>query len=291
MLRREMLGLAAAAALARGAWAVEKMQRRRIPVSGEELPIVGMGTWQTFDTAEDAPLREVVKTLVGSGGSVIDSSPMYGRSEETAGDVLRALNARAFVATKVWTSGKEAGIAQMNDSQRKLGHVDLMQIHNLLDWKTHLPTLRAWKEAGTIRYWGITHYSLSSFEEMERIVKAEKPDFVQLPYSVAVRDAEKRLLPACAASGAAVLVMRPFEGGQLFAQARKRPLPPWAAEIDCTSWAQIFLKWILGHPAVTCPIPATSNPLHMADNVKAGFGKMPGEELRRRIARELGAQP
>ena len=168
-----------------------------------------------------------------------------------------------------------------------MGRVDLMQIHNLLDWRTHLPSLRAWKESGTIRYWGITHYSLSAFADMESIVRAEKPDFVQLPYSVGVRDAEERLLPACASGGVAVLVMRPFEGGSLFADARRRPLPAWAAEIDCTSWAQIFLKFILGHPAVTCPIPATSNPAHMADDVRAGLGRLPDEAMRRRIVKEM----
>jgi diketogulonate reductase-like aldo/keto reductase len=250
-----------------------------------------MGTWQTFDTTDEAPLRQVVKALFDAGGKLIDSSPMYGRSEETAGKVLQALGVRdrAFVATKVWISGKDEGMAQMRDSMAKLGRVDLMQIHNLLDWRTHLPTLRAWKAEGRIRYWGITHYSSSAFGEMEQIIRTEKPDFVQLPYSVAVREAEQRLLPACADGGAAVLVMRPFEGGSLFAEARKRRLPAWAAEIDCTSWAQVFLKFILGHPAVNCPIPASSNPAHMADDVRAGFGRLPDAKLRRRIVEELGA--
>src|SRR4051812_44215451 len=290
--RRQLMVAAGAAGAAAAADAFPgggKMRKRAIPATGEELPVIGMGTWRTFDTADDAPLREVVKTLFDSGGSVIDSSPMYGRSEETAGQVLRQLGLKSFVATKVWTSGKDAGIEQMKDSIRKLGHVDLMQIHNLLDWRTQVKTLRAWKEERTIRYWGVTHYSLSAFGELEEIVRGEKPDFVQLPYSVAVREAEKRLLPACAERGVAVLVMRPFEGGALFSDARKRPLPAWAAEIDCTSWAQIFLKFILGHPAVTCPIPTTSNPAHMADDVRAGFGRLPDEKLRRRIVEELGA--
>ena len=214
---------------------------------------------------------------------------MYGRAEAVTGELLDELSAdeRAFVATKVWTSGKDEGIAQMRDSIRKLGHVDLMQVHNLVDFRTHLPTLRAWKEAGTIRYWGITHYSLSAFAEMEAIVRSEKPDFVQLPYSLGAREAEERLLPACAEKGVAVLVMRPFEGGSLFADARRRPLPSWAGEIDCASWAQIFLKFILGHPAVTCPIPATSNPAHRADDARAGLGRVPDETLRRRMVKEL----
>jgi diketogulonate reductase-like aldo/keto reductase len=162
-----------------------------------------------------------------------------------------------------------------------------MQIHNLMDWRTHLPTLRKWKEDGTIRYWGITHYTPAAFDEMEQIVRAEKPDFVQLPYSVGAREGENRLLPACAHQGVAVLVERPFEAGSLFRDVQKRPLPRWAAEIDCTSWAQIFLKFILGHPAVTCPIPATSNPAHMADDVRAGFGRLPDESMRKRIVTDL----
>jgi diketogulonate reductase-like aldo/keto reductase len=293
--RRRLLQTVAAAALPGGA--MEKspkggapMSTRPIPASGEALPVIGMGTWRTFDVADSAPLRAVVEALFDAGGSVIDSSPMYGRAEETVGEVLREVKGRAFVATKVWTSGKEQGIAQMEDSIAKLGgRVDLMQIHNLVDWRTHVKTLRAWKESGRIRYWGITHYSLSALPDLEQIVRTEKPDFVQLPYSVGVRDAEKRLLPACAEHGAAVLVMRPFEGGSLFADARSRPLPAWAPEIDCASWAQIFLKFILGHPAVNCPIPASSNPRHFKDDARAGFGRLPDEKLRRRIVEELGA--
>jgi len=288
--RRDVLWAAAAGALASGGtMGAERMRTRPIPRTGEQVPAIGMGTWRTFDTAERTALVEVVRTLLDAGGAVIDSSPMYGRSETTVGEVLRDLRGekRAFLATKVWTSGKEEGIAQMRDSIRKLGNVDLMQIHNLVDWRTHLPTLRAWKESGTIRYWGITHYSVSAFAELEGILAAERPDFVQLPYSLGVREAERRMLPACAAHGAAVLVMRPFEGGSLFSDARKRPLPGWAAEIDCTSWAQVFLKFILGHPAVTCPIPATSNPAHMADDVRAGFGRLPDEAMRRRIVKDV----
>jgi len=282
-------GVSAAGAAAGGALAGEQMRTRKIPRSGEELPVIGMGTWRTFDTSERTALIEVVRALLDAGGKAIDSSPMYGRSETTVGEVLRELGAtwRAFLATKVWTSGREDGIAQMRESIARMGRVDLMQIHNLVDWRTHAKTLRFWKENGTIRYWGITHYALSAFEEMEAIVRAEKPDFVQLPYSVGVREAERRLLPACEASGVAVLVMRPFEGGSLFAEARKRPLPAWAGEIDCTSWAQLFLKFILGHPAVTCPIPATANPAHMADDMRAGFGRLPDEALRRRIVEEV----
>jgi diketogulonate reductase-like aldo/keto reductase len=291
--RREVLQLAAALAAGGG---MERMRTRRIPRTGEELPVVGMGTWRTFDAgdnpAERARLGEVLRRLFEAGGRVIDSSPMYGRAEQVVGELLGA-SPRPFLATKVWTSGRQEGIEQMRRSMRLMWPsgagrpFDLMQIHNLVDWRNHLPTLRAWKEAGTIRYWGITHYVPSAFEEMETILRTEKPDFVQLPYSVGVREAEKRLLPACAEAGAAVLVMRPFEGGSLFREMLKRPLPAWAAEIDCTSWAQIFLKFILGHPAVTCPIPATSNPEHMADDARAGFGRLPDEAMRRRIVAEV----
>jgi len=271
------------------------MRTRKIPRSGEELPVIGMGTYRTFDVgdSEEArkPLREVLTRLFEGGGRVIDSSPMYGRAEQAVGELVDPAR-KPFLATKVWTSGREEGIAQMRRSMQLMAPradrpFDLMQIHNLVDWRTHLSTLRAWKEAGTIRYWGITHYTESAFGEMEAIVRAEKPDFVQLPYSVGVREAEKRLLPACAEHGVAVLVERPFEAGSLLQNVRKRPLPGWASEIDCSSWAQMLLKFILGHPAVTCPIPATANPEHMADDVRAGFGRLPDESFRRRIVGEL----
>lgn len=264
------------------------MITRVIPSSGEALPAVGMGTWRTFDAPLSPALVEVARTLLDGGGKLIDSSPMYGRAETTVGEVLGELRREAFVATKVWTSGEEDGVAQMRASIRKMGgKVDLMQIHNLVDWRTHAKTLRAFKEQGVIRYWGITHYSLSALDEMERIVRSEKPDFVQLPYSAGVRDAEERLLPACAESGAAVLVMRPFEAGALV--SRERPLPAWAREIDCTSWPQVLLKFILSHPAVTCAIPATANAAHMSDNLRAGEGRLPDEAQRRRIVAELRA--
>jgi diketogulonate reductase-like aldo/keto reductase len=290
--RREFLQLSLA--LAAGG-PVERMRTRPIPRTGEQLAVIGMGTWRTFDVGESEkerkPLREVLARLFEGGGRLIDSSPMYGRAEQVVGDLLDPAR-KPFLATKVWTSGREEGIAQMRRSMRLMSPradrpFDLMQIHNLVDWRTHLPTLRAWKEAGTIRYWGITHYTESAFSEMEAIVRAEKPDFVQLPYSVGVRVAENRLLPACADQGVAVLVERPFEAGSLLRDARKRPLPAWASEIDCTSWAQVLLKFILGHPAVTCPIPATANPEHMADDIRAGYGRLPDEPFRRRIVAEL----
>jgi diketogulonate reductase-like aldo/keto reductase len=301
--RRELLltaGALAAPAAARAekgtGGTVERMRTRPIPHTGEQLPVIGMGTYRTFDVsdaeAERKPLREVLRRLFAAGARVIDSSPMYGRAEEVVGALVDPAQ-RPFLATKVWTTGREEGIEQMRRSLQRMaphaggGPFDLMQIHNLLDWRTHLPTLRAWKEAGTIRYWGITHYTASAFGEMEAIVRAEKPDFVQLPYSVGAREAESRLLPACADQGVAVLVERPFEAGSLFRDVVKRPLPAWAAEIDCTSWAQVFLKFILGHPAVTCPIPATANPEHMADDVRAGFGRLPDAPMRKRMVAEL----
>ncbi|AKT42486.1 aldo/keto reductase [Chondromyces crocatus] len=272
------------------------MNTRPIPKSGEALPVIGLGTWQTFDIAstgdERGPVREVVQRLLAAGGRVIDSSPMYGRAETVTGDVLADLGAigKPFLATKVWTRGGPEGIAQMERSFQRMRtqRMDLLQIHNLLDWKTHLPTLRAWKEAGRIRYIGITHYAHSAFEEMEQILRTEALDFVQLPYNLEDREVEKRLLPAARDAGTAVLVMRPFAEGSLFQRVRGKALPAWAADFDCTSWAQFFLKFILGHPAVTCPIPATAKPDHVADNLKAGLGRLPDENTRRKMIALLG---
>jgi diketogulonate reductase-like aldo/keto reductase len=282
-----------------GARTTTRMLTRKIPRTGEELPVIGLGTWQTFDVgdgAERAPLSSVLRTFFAAGGRLIDSSPMYGRAESVVGDLLAASpppvspGVIPFLATKVWTSGRTRGEEQMRTSLERMRtkKMDLMQIHNLVDWRTQLATLRAWKAAGKIRYLGVTHYQPDAFDELEAIIKKEKVDFVQLPYSIAVRKAEERLLPAAAENQTAVIVMRPFEGGSLLRDVRGKPLPPWAAEIDCTSWAQVFLKFILGHPAVTCPIPATSKPEHIADNVLAGVGRMPDEPLRRKMLQHLG---
>jgi aryl-alcohol dehydrogenase-like predicted oxidoreductase len=267
---------------------------RPIPRTGEALPVIGLGTWQTFDVGADAgaraPLRQVLADFLAGGGRVIDSSPMYGHAEEVVGDLLPPAPHAPFLATKVWTRGRAQGEAEMQRSMHRLraARLDLLQVHNLLDWRTQLDTLRAWKQDGRVRYIGVTHYALSAFDELERIVRDEQVDFVQLPYSVATRAAEARLLPAAADAGVAVLVMRPFEEGALFARVRGRPLPPWAAELDCTSWAQLFLKFILAHPAVTCPIPATANPRHLTDNLGGGRGRFPDPETRERIVAAAG---
>ena len=273
------------------------MATRPIPRTGAALPRIGLGTWQTFDVGADAgeraPRRVVLERFLAAGGRVIDSSPMYGRAEEVTGDLLADLGqlGTPFLATKVWTRGADRGVAEMRRSMARMrtSTMDLMQIHNLLDWQTHLPILRAWKQAGTIRYLGVTHYAHDAFDELERIVRTEAVDFVQLPYNLADRAAERRLLPAAADTGTAVLVMRPFAEGALFERVRGRALPAWAADLACTSWAQLFLKFILGHPAVTCPLPATSKPAHLDDNVQAGRGPLPDAAQRRALLALLDA--
>jgi aryl-alcohol dehydrogenase-like predicted oxidoreductase len=251
---------------------------------------IGITTSQGWRHGDLADLIEVVRVFLDAGGSLIDSSPMYGRAEAVVGRVLARLGRRdVFFATKVWTKeGREAGIAQMEASERLMGarRIDLMQIHNLVGYATHLKTLRAWKEEGRVRYVGATE--MRDWTEVERILREDQLDFIQVPYSMVEREVEARVLPAALEHGVAVLVMRPFQRAGLFDKVEGKPLPDWAAEIDCTSWAQFFLKWVLGHPAVTCPIPATSKPQHMADNMLAGVGRLPDEALRKRMLAELG---
>ena len=271
------------------------METRPIPKTGEALPAIGCGTWRTFDvgnsTAEIAERAEVLRTLFDAGGKVIDSSPMYGSSEAVVGKALARIDgrARAFVATKVWTSGREAGLRQMEASLDKLGAdpIDLMQIHNLLDWRTQLATLRDWKAAGRVRYIGITHYHDGAFNDLAAVLNAEDVDFVQFNYALDDRAAEEMLLPLAADKGVAVLVNRPFGGGRLLRRMSAKPLPGWAAEIGATSWAQVLLKFLLAHPAVTCPIPGTGSVRHMADNVRAADGRYPDASLRRRMITEV----
>lgn len=268
------------------------MITRPIPKSGELLPVIGLGTWQTFDVGNDAAALEnlgaVLQMLFDGGGKVIDSSPMYGRAEAVVGYLLEKMHARerAFLATKVWTSGRAEGTAQMRRSAEllKTRVIDLMQIHNLVDWRTQLATLGWMKEARQVRYIGITHYTPSAFGDLAGIIEREEIDFVQLPYSIDLRDAEKRMLPLAADRRVAVMVNRPFGGGGLFRRVRGKTLPSWAAELGCASWAQFFLKYIVSHPAVTCVIPATAELTHLSDDLKAGYGRMPDIAERRRMA-------
>ena len=269
-----------------------KLISRRIPSSGEELPAIGLGTWQVFDAGGDgaarAPLREVLRRFFAGGGRMVDSSPMYGTSEAVVGDLCAELGIcePLFVATKVWTSGREDGIRQMETSFRRLKvkQMDLMQVHNLVDVGTHTKTLKDWKAKGRVRYVGITHYTSSAYAEVEQWLKAEKYDFLQINYSLAERESEQRLLPLCMQRSIAVIANRPFAEGALFRRVRGKVLPPWAAEIGVASWAQYFLKWILGHPAITCAIPGTGKIEHLADNLGAGHGVVPDEAMRKRMA-------
>ncbi|MCC6609446.1 MAG: aldo/keto reductase [Burkholderiales bacterium] len=278
-----------------GAVGLQPIARRAIPRTDEALPVIGLGTWQTFDVGrsaqERAPLKETLHTLVARGGRLVDSSPMYGRSEQVVGDLAAALGIGEglFYATKVWRTGRAEGVRQMEESFRRMRveRMDLMQIHNLTDWRTQTETLKAWKQARRIRYIGITHYHEGAHAELERLVRTGDYDFVQVNYSLGERAADARLLPAARDTGTAVIVNRPFVEGSLFRRVRGRPLPGWAGEIECASWAQVFLKWILGHAAVTCVIPGTANPKHLADNMGAGLGRMPDARMRGRIQAEL----
>lgn len=273
------------------------MLERKIPASptGETLPVIGMGTWNTFDVGaraeERAPLLEVLQAFYAGGARVIDSSPMYGAAERVTGDLVAKLGRQSstFYATKVWTSGRDKGLAQIEQSLRLLRtpRLDLLQIHNLLDWRTHAVTLRQLKGDGRIRYAGVTHYTVSAHADIEATLRSQKFDFAQFNYSIATRDAERRLLPFCGENGVAVLINRPFEEGDLFTHVRNRKLPAYAAEIGCASWAQFFLKYIVSHPAVTCVIPATSRVSHMKENLGAGFGPMPDAKMRERMAKDF----
>ncbi len=290
---RGLAGLAALAMTTPSPAAREARAERTIPSSGETLPAIGIGTWQTFDAGGDlaqrGALKEVLAVFAAAGGRVVDSSPMYGTSEAVAGELAADLGItnRLFVATKVWTRGREEGIAQMEASFRKLrvARMDLMQVHNLVDAGVHTKTLEDWKAAGRVRYLGITHYTRSAYDEVERWLNTGKYDFLQINYSLAEPDSEARLLPLAREKGVAVLVNRPFAEGEMFRRVRGKPLPAWAAEFGAASWAQYFLKWIISHPAVTCAIPGTGKPAHMKDNLAAGAGPMPDAAMRVRMAR------
>jgi diketogulonate reductase-like aldo/keto reductase len=267
--------------------------QRPIPSSGELLPVMGMGTSRTFDTVANeesiAVLTEVLQRFFDGKGTVIDSSPMYGHAETRVGDILRAMQRppTVFAATKVWTTGKERGIAQMEASARRMNvkTFDLIAVHNLQDWQTHIETLKEWKEQGRVRYIGITTSHGRDHQQLLEVMRSEPLDFVQFSYNIEDREAERALLPLAQEKGIATMINRPFQRGALFARSHDHPLPEMAAELDCSSWAQFFLKFILGHPAVTCIIPATAVAKHMADNMLANFGRVPDQAQRSEMLR------
>ena len=287
----------AAASLGTGASAAENvgaLLTRKIPSSGEAIPMLGLGTSGPFEVGNSAtdrkPLKEVLDAFFAAGGRLIDTSPMYSTAEGVLGDLLTpSMQEKVFLATKVWTRGEREGAEQMKHSAQILKHprLDLIQVHNLLDLDTQLRTLRALQDEGHVRYIGITHYTVSSQSDLMRVIEREKLDFVQLNYSAGTRDAEKRLLPLAADRGVAVLVNRPFEDGKMFDAVKGQPLPAWAADIDCTSWGQIFLKYVLANPAVTCAIPATGKLRHLQDNLAAARGRLPDEKQRALIVQEI----
>jgi diketogulonate reductase-like aldo/keto reductase len=293
--RRHFLEVAAAGiatlSLSEMPYAMEPVMQRAIPKSGELLPMIGLGTWQAFDVSDASNMRaqqrEVLQLMFEAGGSVVDASPMYGRAESVVGDLLAETKdrQRTFLASKVWTEGKDRGITQMEKSLRlmRTDVIDLMQIHNLVDWRIQLETLRLWKAAGIFRYTGITHYTNHAIDELVAVMENEDIDFVQMAYSIGERAIEDKLLPVAAERGIAIVVNRPFEGGNLFASTAGESLPDWAQEFDCTTWSQFFLKFVMSHPAVTCVIPATSKPNHMIDNLGAGRGRLPNDAMRRRM--------
>ncbi len=288
-------GLAAAAALPPSATAAASPLLRTIPRSGERIPAIGLGSWLTLDVGDDPRRRAsrlpVLQAFFAQGGGMIDSSPMYGSSEEVIGWCLNRIGDRSnlFAATKVWTVGREEGRQQMENSRRLWGlpRFDLIQVHNLLDWEAQLDTLKAMKAEGRVRYIGVTTSHGRRHAELERIMLREPLDFVQFTYNLADREAEARLLPLAQERGIAVIANRPFRGGSLFHAVWGKPLPAWAGEIECTNWAQVFLKFVLAHPAVTCAIPATSRPDHLLENMGARFGPLPDAALRRRMAESV----
>jgi diketogulonate reductase-like aldo/keto reductase len=285
-----MLGVSAGG-LPLTAVASTAMLKKAIPSSGQQIPVIGMGSSRTFDTGSDTAsytrLTEVLLAFFDQGGTVIDTSPMYGRSEQVLGDLLVTVRNREslFMATKVWTEGRDDGIAQMKESMRllRVPVIDLMQIHNLLDWRVHMETLMEWKKKGLIRYIGITTHRGFDHDQLAYVMENHPIDFVQLSYSIANRKAEQRILPLASERGIATMINRPFMRGSLFQHVKGQSLPAWAQEFDCHSWAQFFLKFVVSHPAVTCSIPATSKVHHMVDNITAGYGRMPDERERKRM--------
>lgn len=266
----------------------QSILQRTIPSTGEKLPAIGIGTWQTFDVgkseAERKPLTEVLQKMTEMGSKMVDSSPMYGSSEAVVGDLSTeaGVNDKLFIATKVWTTGEYEGINQMNQSfiLLKRKKMDLMQVHNLVDWQTHVKTLRKWKDEGKVRYIGLTHYTDGSHATLANIIRNNQIDFVQVNYNLLDWNAEKELFPAAIDRKVAIIVNRPFEEGALFRRTKGKELPGWASEFDCKSWAQFFLKFIISHPAVTVAIPGTSKVSHLVDNLGAAMGTLPDEKQR-----------
>ncbi len=290
--RRDILKLGAGAAagtFAGGTQSAVELTTRPIPSSGERLPVVGIGTnrYGTGSEAEIAPLRETLKTFAAAGGKLIDTAPMYGSSEVVLGELIAGLGIRQqlFLATKVYADGREAGLEEMNASFSRLrtNRIDLIQVHNLSDTATQLATMREGKSAGRYRYVGVTTSRDSQYDGMENVLKKEKLDFVQVDYSIENRTAAERILPLALERGVAVLINLPFGRARLFSAVRGKALPPWAAEFDCGSWAQFFLKYVIGHPASTCAIPGTRKPAHVADNLGAARGRLPDQAMRRKM--------
>lgn len=296
--RRNFLGctLALPALAVMPATAAPRLATRPIPIDGRALPVIGLGTWRTFDVGADATakanLGRLLARFAGTGGTLVDSSPMYGSAEDVVGELVARhdLRKHLFLATKVWTQGRAAGIAQMEESRRRLKspRIDLMQIHNLVDWKQHLPMLRTWKAEGRIGYLGISHYAAGAYGEVEAVLRKEQIDFLQINYSLLEQEAAQRLLPLAMERGVAVIANRPFAEGALFSHARDRALPEEASALGCRSWAQVFLRWILAHPAVTCAIPASSKLDHLEDNMAAGVGALPDFATQKTLARMAG---
>ena len=290
--RRSVIGgIGIAAAMPEVALAQEQRLYRQVPKTGERIPIVGLGTSQAFDLGPGDPdwpdATRAVELFLRSGGRMIDSSPMYGQAEAAIGNIVSGLRGapRPFLATKVWTTGREAGREQIEQSFRLLRTrtIDLLQIHNLIDYATQLATLRELKQRGRIRYIGATHYQSGAHDDLERVVRSGAVDFIQINYSVAEPEVERRLLPLARDRRVAVIANRPFAGGNLFSTIRRKPLPAWAAELRCTSWAQLMLKYVLADSAITCAIPGTRNPRHVADNLAAALAPLPDAAMRRRI--------
>jgi diketogulonate reductase-like aldo/keto reductase len=299
--RRALLtGVAAGAAaclLPQGAHAQAAPITRAVPSSGETLPVVGLGSWITFNVGNDRVARQgcadVMRAFFAAGGRMIDSSPMYGSSQDVIGDGLHKLGkpAALFAADKVWISSGTRGPEQIETSRRRwdVQRFDLLQVHNLLSWEEHLRTLLAMRAEGRVRYVGVTTSEGRRHGDVEKIMRSQKIDFVQITYNVLDREVEARILPLAQERGIGVIVNRPFREGALIKQVQRHPLPGWAAEIECASWAQVLLKFIVAHPAVTCAIPATSNVAHVRENMAAARGPLPDDAMRKRMAAHVEA--